>query len=93
LGLAGIGLAGLCLLHWHERRRVKQMRAAFFTDCMALFPRCRVLQDRFDYPILEGRYHGFDIRLEPVLENPGFDKLALGAKSRIPLFEWGSFNQ
>lgn len=69
VGFGLAGLDGLVLLHWQERRKIKQMRAAFFSDCLGLFSRYRVVQDHFGYPVLEGCFNGAEIRLEPVLDN------------------------
>jgi hypothetical protein len=69
IGFGLAGLAGLVMMHWQERRKIKQMRAAFFSDCLGLFSRYRVVQDPFGYPVLEGCFNGAEIRLEPVLDN------------------------
>lgn len=66
--LAALGVFGLIALHHFEQRKSRQARAAFFTDCLALFPSYRVVQSPFNYPVLEGKYDGFSIRLEPVVD-------------------------
>ena len=54
-----------------ERRR----RVELFADSLALFDTARVTQDGAHFPVLEGRYRGFPIRLEPVLDDIGVRKV------------------
>jgi hypothetical protein len=68
-------LAVLPALYVWEARRVRRGRAAFFAPALALFDRYRVTQDGAYFPVLEGRYRGFDVRLEPVLDDMTWRKL------------------
>ncbi len=71
-------MAALVCLTWlyrRDRRRSGQRRAAFFGDCLSLFERYRVTQDDVYYPVLEGGYQGFSIRLEPIVDHVVFRKI------------------
>jgi hypothetical protein len=69
LAFAAAGATALAALQIYESRKVKRQRAAFFTDCMDLFPACKVVQTNFDYPVLEGMFQGQKIRLEPLVDS------------------------
>lgn len=75
LGLVILAVAGLWLLHRRERRAIKRQRAAFFEDCLDLFSEARLAQDDVNYPVLEGRYAGHRVRLEPVVDHVVVRKL------------------
>lgn len=74
-GLATLAIATLFVMHRRYRRRVRAERGAFFQRCLGLFETYRVLQDDVDFPVLEGRYRGFDVRLEPVVDHVAVRKL------------------
>jgi hypothetical protein len=65
----------LWLIYRRDRARKKASRAAYFDDCRPLFEDCRVAQDGIDFPILDGRYQGHRIRLEPVIDHMAVRKL------------------
>ncbi len=73
-----LSLVALVVLPWlyaRDARRIRARRGEFFADSMGLFETYRVTQDGMNYPVLEGRYQGFPVRLEPVLDNMGWRKL------------------
>jgi hypothetical protein len=65
------------LMHQYSRDRERQrsLRGAFFKDCMSLFPTCKVVQDDVQFPVLTGRYNGFAVKLEPILDDMTVRKL------------------
>ncbi len=65
----------LWLIYRRDRARKKAIRAAYFDDCKFLFEQCRIVQEGTDFPVLEGRYQGYQIRLEPVVDHMGVRKL------------------
>jgi hypothetical protein len=65
----------LWLIYRRDRARKQASRAAYFDDCSSLFEDCRVAQDGIDFPILDGRYQGHRIRLEPVVDHMAVRKL------------------
>ena len=67
--------AALWLIYRHDRTRKKAVRGAYFDDCRFLFEDCRVVQRGTDFPILDGRYRGYRIRLEPVVDHMAVRKL------------------
>jgi hypothetical protein len=69
------GVAALVLLHRYERSYKKRTRALFFFDCLDLLQSYRVTQDDISYPLLVGRYRGYDIRMEPVIDHMAWRKL------------------
>jgi hypothetical protein len=71
-------LALVCLLvglYARDHQRSRTRRAVLFTDCLDLFDAYKVIQSDVDYPTLRGRYCGFDVRLEPVLDDIACRKL------------------
>jgi hypothetical protein len=71
-------LAALIVLPWlyaRDTRRARERRGELFADSLRLFETYRVTQDGLNYPVLEGRYQGLPVRLEPVLDNMGWRKL------------------
>jgi hypothetical protein len=71
---AGFVLA-LWLIYRRDRARKKAARAAYFDDCKSLFDQCRIVQEGTDFPLLEGRYQGHLVRLEPLIDHMGVRKL------------------
>lgn len=70
-------LVGLIMsaMHIHHRRRIKNQRAGMFAHCKTLFSEAKVTQDDVNFPVLEGHYQGFPIKLEPIADHVGFRKL------------------
>lgn len=71
-------VAALICLTWlyrRDRRRHGERRAAFFNDCLPLFEQYRVAQDDIYFPVLEGRYQGYTVRLEPIVDHVVFRKI------------------
>jgi hypothetical protein len=75
IALAALAVAVLVLMHRRRRRQVKRERGAFFERCMSLFEAARIAQDDVDFPVLEGRYRGFAVRLEPIVDHVAVRKL------------------
>jgi len=67
--LGGLGTAGLAGLHRREQQAASRMRASFFADCLGQFSAYQIARTGSGYPILEGRYGNFPVRLEPVLDS------------------------
>jgi len=73
---AGVMAAALVLIHGRDRVARQAARAAIFDDCLSLFESVQARQqDGGGYPVLEGRYLGHEIRLEPVLDHLAWRKL------------------
>lgn len=72
-------LAIPCLILWvtysRNRKKVRAQRAAMFDDVLTLFEEYRVTQDTVYYPVLEGRYQGHRIKLEPIADDIAFRTL------------------
>jgi len=75
LALALLLVAVLWLLHRRQRARVRCMRAAVFDAVLTLFERYRVTQDDVDFAVLEGRYRGYEVRLEPIVDHVALRKV------------------
>ncbi|MEA2781959.1 MAG: hypothetical protein QOK29_3503 [Rhodospirillaceae bacterium] len=78
LDVLGIVVAAVLILAWlyrRDRERYRRLRGGFFADCLDLFQTYRVVQDDVDFPVLEGRYRGFDVRLEPIVDHITFRKI------------------
>jgi hypothetical protein len=67
--LCALFVVALWLIYRRDRARTKAARAAYFDDCRILFEHCRVVQERTDVAILEGRHQGHRFRLEPVVDH------------------------
>jgi hypothetical protein len=72
-------LAIPCLILWgmysRNNKRVKAQRAAMFDGVLSLFEEYRGTQDTVYYPVLEGRYLGHSIKLEPIADDIAFRTL------------------
>ncbi len=71
-------LVALLVLPWlyaRDARRTRLRRGEFFANSTELFETYRVTQEGMNYPVLEARYKGLPVRLEPVLDNMGWRKL------------------
>lgn len=75
--LAVAALMGLALvsIHWRTRRTIRRARAAMFDGCLPLLEAYRVTQDGLGFPILEGRYRGHDVEIQPVVDHVAVRKL------------------
>jgi hypothetical protein len=69
------GLAGLGWMHRRQRAALKATRRQLFDHVLPLLETYRVTQDAIAHPVLEGRYRGHRIRLEPVVDQMTFRKL------------------
>jgi hypothetical protein len=70
-----IALLSLAIVYWRDREIRRRLRGEFFGDCLNLFQACRVTQDDIYYPVLTGKYGGFDVRLEPVVDHIAWRKI------------------
>jgi hypothetical protein len=73
--LAAAAFALCSTLAIRDVRRERVRRAGLFADCIGLFSRCRVTQEGTRFPILEGTYRGFEVRLEPIVDDMGVRKV------------------
>ena len=73
LALLLLGL--LWYLHRRHRARVRAVRGRLFADCLHLFERYRITQDDVNFAVLEGRYRGHDVRLEPIVDHVALRKV------------------
>ena len=74
------GLVVLCgilllLIYRRDRARKLAVRGAYFEDCRSLFEDCRVTFEGVEFPVLDGRYGGRQVRLEPVVDHMAVRKL------------------
>lgn len=73
-----LACAALIFLARHYKRdqaRMRGLRSEFFADCMHLLGHSKITQDDLLFPILSGRYRGFDVKLEPILDDMTVRKL------------------
>jgi hypothetical protein len=71
-------LLAVATLTWLYRRDVRQdraARAAIFAQCSALFDPVLIKPRHGDYPLLAGRFRGYDVKLEPVFDTMAWRKL------------------
>jgi hypothetical protein len=62
-------------LYVRDSVREKRRRGEWFADVLPLLDSYRVTQAGQGWPILTGRYHGAEVRLEPVLDDLAWRKL------------------
>ena len=95
LALAVVLVAVLAWLQRRHRSQAKASRAALFDACLDLFSSYRIEQDDVDYPVLRGRYRGYEVILRPVVDQMAFRKLPslwLLVTLRAPVPVRGSFD-
>jgi hypothetical protein len=68
-------LVVLPALYARDAARARRQRRGFFAESLTLFDRYRVTMTGQAFPVLEGRYRGHDVRLEPVLDDLAWRKL------------------
>ena len=69
-----VALAVIVLMVIHRKTQVKVRaeRAQMFNACLSLFEDYELTQDRTYFPVLTGRYSGYDIKLEPIADHNTF---------------------
>jgi hypothetical protein len=67
--------AVLGYMHVTQRARVRAHRRALFDGCLHRFDDVEVAQDGINYPVLAGRYCGFDVNVEAIVDHVSFRKL------------------
>jgi hypothetical protein len=68
-------VALLVMMYRRDRNRLKAQRAQFFDGCLHLFQSYRVTQEGPTYPLLNGRYRGYEVRLTPAIDNMAWRKV------------------
>jgi hypothetical protein len=67
--------AALSYIYWRGRQSIRNKRAAIFDSCLGLFESYRLGQDGVYFPVLKGRYRGYEVQLEPVVDHLAVRKL------------------
>jgi hypothetical protein len=62
-------------MYLRDARRQRRLRAELFTQCLPVLQAYRVTQNGGDFPVLEGRYRGHPVKLEPVLDAVAWRKV------------------
>lgn len=75
LALCALFAVVLWYLYRRAHRAVKAQRGALFTAALPLFETYRVTQDDVYYPSLRGRYRGYEVTLEPVVDHIAVRKI------------------
>ena len=70
-----IAVLSLVIVYRRDRAFRRRLRADFFTECLGIFQTYRVVQDDVYYPVLTGKYGGFDVRLEPIVDHIAWRKI------------------
>jgi hypothetical protein len=73
--VALVAITALVMLYRRDRRRLQAQRAQLFDSCLDLFQSYRITQEGPNYPLLSGRYRGYEARLEPVIDNLAWRKV------------------
>jgi len=75
LGLAAGMIVLLWVWHRHSRNSIRELRRAMFDDCIPLLDHHKLEQDDVNFPVLSGTYRGYQVRLEPIIDQVVFRKL------------------
>lgn len=75
LALTAVLLAILVLMYRRDRKRLRESRAAMYEDCVDLFESAGITQDDVGFPVLTGRYRGYEVKLEPIADYMAFRKV------------------
>jgi hypothetical protein len=67
--------AVLAYRHVTDRARVRAQRRALFDGCLQRFDDVEITQDGINYPVLDGRYRGFEVKVEAIVDHVSFRKL------------------
>jgi hypothetical protein len=71
-----VAFAGvLWLIYRRDRARKRAVRGAYFDECRSLIEDCCVTFEGIEFPVLDGRYGGQQIRLEPIVDHMAVRKL------------------
>jgi hypothetical protein len=62
-------------LYVRDSARERRRRGNWFAEALPLLDSYRVTQQGQGWPVLTGRYHGVEVRLEPVLDDMAWRKL------------------
>lgn len=68
LSLLVLGVVVLALVHRRHAARVRADRGELFENCSGLLKDPVLVRRGLDFPLLEGRRRGHDVRFEPVLD-------------------------
>ena len=67
--------AVLSYMYVAQRERLRTARRAAVEGCLAILDEARIRESNSDYPTLRGRYRGFDVSVELVVDHLTFRKL------------------
>lgn len=89
LALTLVGIVLLVVVYRRDRARAQAERDSFFAPALALFDGYRVTRRELDYPVLIASYRGFEVVLEPVVDQVAVRKLPVlwlkvGVRAPIP---------
>jgi hypothetical protein len=73
--LSVLAVVVLAWLYRRDARLERQRRALFFDHCLDLVDSGRVTRENRGYPVMEAKYRGYDVRLEPVLDTIAWRKI------------------
>ena len=75
LALAAVFLLVLGFMYRRNRIRTRLERAALHDDCLDLYETHELAQDAVNYPVLTGRYRGYAVEVEPLVDHVVFRKI------------------
>ncbi len=64
-----LAVIGLGWIYRRDRRRLRARRGALFSDCRDLLESVEERQDDIDYPVLTGRYQGYAVHIDAVIDH------------------------
>ena len=70
-----VALICLVAVYRRDKGRLRKSRANFFDGCLGLFEKADVRENGAHFPVLRGTYDGFDIRIEPMVDDMSVRKL------------------
>jgi hypothetical protein len=70
-----VAVVVLAQIYRRDRAKLRALRGALFEPAYTLFESYRVTQDSVDFPELRGRYHGYDVHIDALVDMVTFRKL------------------
>jgi hypothetical protein len=73
--IASLALICIVFVYRRDQDRLRKSRANFFDECLSMFENVEVRENGAHFPVLSGTYQGFDIRIEPIIDDMSVRKL------------------
>jgi hypothetical protein len=69
IALVIFAFVGLLAIYRRDQTRQRRQRSSFFDDCLNIFERAEIRENGAHFPVLQGKYQGFDVKVEPIVDD------------------------